>query len=62
MYDDLCSSARIGPLVGPLVGGLIRGVQRARQKPHILRKLLLTTQALLQNPHVHLGPQNYVSD
>lgn len=61
MCEDVAASPGITSLVGPIVGGVVRGAQRARQKPHILRRILLVIRALLVNPHLHLGPQNYVS-
>ncbi|XP_076065989.1 TAF6-like RNA polymerase II p300/CBP-associated factor-associated factor 65 kDa subunit 6L isoform X2 [Oratosquilla oratoria] len=62
MQDDLACNPSLGPLVGALVGGIQRGVQRARQKPFILRRLLLVIRALLRNPNIHLGPQKYIHD
>ncbi|KAK8750405.1 hypothetical protein OTU49_014814, partial [Cherax quadricarinatus] len=62
MCEDVSTSPGISALVSPIVGGLVRGAQRARQKPCILRRILLLIRALLLNPHLHLGPQNYMRD
>lgn len=62
MCEDVATSPGITSLVGPIVGGVVRGAQRARQKPHVLRRILLVIRALLVNPHLHLGPQNYMRD
>lgn len=61
MCEDVASNPGVNGMVGYIVGGVMRGAQRARQKPCILRRLLLIVQALLLNPNLHLGPQNYVS-
>ena len=61
MCKDVGTSANIGPLVGPIIRSVLKGAQKARQKPLILRRLLLIVQALLFNPNIHLGPYDYVS-
>lgn len=62
MCSDVATSPGLGCLVGPIVGGVVRGAERARQKPIILRRILLIVRSLLQNPHLHLGPQNYMRE
>lgn len=62
MCEDVSTSPGIRSFVGHIIGGIIRGAQRAKQKPFILRRLLLVMRALLVNPHIHLGPQNYMRD
>ncbi|XP_068220491.1 TAF6-like RNA polymerase II p300/CBP-associated factor-associated factor 65 kDa subunit 6L isoform X1 [Palaemon carinicauda] len=62
MCEDVSTSPGIRSFVGHIIGGVVRGANRARQKPFILRRLLLITRALLVNPHIHLGPQNYMRD
>ncbi|CAL4061022.1 unnamed protein product, partial [Meganyctiphanes norvegica] len=62
MCEDVSTSPGLGSLVGPIVGGVVRGAERARQKPIILRRILLIVRSLLKNPHLHLGPQNYMRE
>uniref|UniRef100_A0A0P4W069 TATA box binding protein associated factor (TAF) histone-like fold domain-containing protein n=1 Tax=Scylla olivacea TaxID=85551 RepID=A0A0P4W069_SCYOL len=62
MCEDVASNPGVNGIVGYIVGGVMRGAHRARQKPCILRRLLLIVQALLLNPNLHLGPQNYMRD
>ena len=61
MCEDIGKSANIGPLVGPILRSVLKGAHKARQKPLILRRLLLIIRALLFNPNIHVGPHNYVS-
>ncbi|KAK7083250.1 hypothetical protein SK128_018708 [Halocaridina rubra] len=62
MCEDVATSPGIRSFVGHIVGGVVRGAERSRQKPFILRRLLLITRGLLINPHIYLGPQNYMRD
>lgn len=62
MCEDVASNPGVNGMVGYIVGGVMRGAHKARQKPCILRRLLLIVQALLLNSNIHLGPQNYMRD